>query len=307
MNEPPNLRSVLFLGGPTGSGKTEVSLVLAEKAKAEIISVDSMQVYRGMDIGTAKPGPAARRRVPHHLLDVAELDEPFDPARFAHLAKAAILDIQSRGKFPLLCGGTGLYFRALLEGLGAAPPSDPKLRAQLEATPIPELLQELAARDPATYHRIDKQNPRRIFRAVEVIRLTGKPFSEQRAAWGAADLPRAFFVLDRSQQDLRNRINTRVDDMFQRGLLDETRELLQRGLAENRIALQALGYRQVVEYLQGRRSLEATVELVKLRTRQYARRQLTWFRRQPGVRWVHVEPHEPAEAVAQRIFDALAL
>ena len=173
----------LLIAGPTGVGKSGIALLLAEKVGGGIISVDSMQVYRGLDIGTAKPSPADRARVPHHLIDVVELNEPFDAAKFVELARRAVADIQSRGRLPILCGGTGLYFKAFLEGLGEAPPADAKLRAELEAAPLAELLRELAERDPASFEKIDRQNPRRVIRAVEVIRLTGKPFSEQRAEW----------------------------------------------------------------------------------------------------------------------------
>ncbi len=173
----------IFLVGPTASGKSAVALALAEKVGGEIISVDSMQVYRGLDIGTAKPSAEERARVPHHLIDIVELTEPFDAARFVELARRAEADIRARQRVPIFCGGTGLYFKAYLEGLGSAPPSDSKLRAELEATPLHELLHELSQRDPVTYERIDRQNPRRVIRALEVIRLTGKPFSEQRAEW----------------------------------------------------------------------------------------------------------------------------
>ena len=195
---------------------------------------------------------------------------------------------------PILCGGTGLYFKAFLEGLGQAPPADAALRAALEATPLPELLRELAARDPVTYERIDRQNPRRVIRAVEVIRLTGKPFSAQRANWRSRTThhaPRAIcFGLARSPADLHQRIEARVDAMFRRGWVAETEQLLQRGLAENRTAMQALGYRQIVEHLRGERSLPETIELVKIRTRQFAKRQMTWFRRQLQLTWINLAP-----------------
>ena len=212
----------IFLAGPTATGKSEVALLLAEKLNGEIVSVDSMQVYRGMDIGTAKPSPEERLRVPHHLIDVVEVSEPFDAAQFVKLARAAVAEIQSRKRVPILCGGTGLYFNAFLEGLGAAPPADAALRAELEAISLPELLNELATRDPATYEKIDRQNPRRVIRAVEVIRLTGKPFSQQRAAWKPSaenPSPPRFFALTRSNEDLRRRIDARVDQMFARGLV----------------------------------------------------------------------------------------
>ncbi len=297
----------LLLAGPTAIGKSEVALLLAECLQGEIVSVDSMQVYRGLDIGTAKPTEAERSRVPHHLLDIVELTESFDATKFVTLAHDAVRQIQARGRLPILCGGTGLYFKAFLEGLGEAPPADPALRLELEATPLPELLRELAERDPMTFDTIDRQNPRRVIRAVEVIRLTGKPFSRQRAAWAAgaqipntSDGPR-FLALARPAADLRTRIDARVDQMFARGLVGETQQLLQRGLADNPTAMQAIGYRQVVDYLHGERSLPETVSLVKQRTRQFAKRQLTWFKHQLPVTWVPWPAHETAADMAARL------
>jgi tRNA dimethylallyltransferase len=293
----------LFLAGPTAVGKSEVALLLAEKLNGEIISVDSMQVYRGLDIGTAKPNAAERARVPHHLIDVAELTEPFDAARFCTLAREAVEQIQSRGRRPIFCGGTGLYFKAFLEGLGEAPPSDPQLRAALEATPLPTLLDELAARDPETFARIDRQNPRRVIRALEVIRLTGKPFSAQRSVWNGANATSAgqLLVLSRPKPELDARINARVDAMFAAGLVAETRRLINHGLEQNQTAMQAIGYRQVVEHLRGERSLPETIELVKLRTRQFAKRQMTWFKRQPAARWIETSASDDSLAIASRI------
>jgi len=323
---PPSsiLHSPLFLAGPTAVGKSEVALQLAEQIGGEIVSVDWMQVYRGLDIGTAKPTSAERDRVPHHLIDILQIIESFDAAQFCHLAKQAITEIQTRGRVPVLCGGTGLYFKALLEGLGDAPPADKSLRSQLETTPLAELLTELAQADPIAYERIDRQNPRRVIRAVEVIRLTGKTFSSQRAAhvtkmdggaWNMATDPEVhppssilhprFFALQRSPGDLRRRIDARVDEMFARGLVAETEQLLARGLEQNQTALQALGYRQVAEHLHGKRSLPETIELVKIRTRQYAKRQMTWFRRQARLTWIHVEPEESAAKVVEKLMPHL--
>jgi tRNA dimethylallyltransferase len=296
---------LLLLAGPTAVGKSQIALLLAEKLGGEIISVDSMQVYRGMDIGTAKAAPAEQVRVPHHLIDVVEVTEPFDAAQFVHLARRAVADIQSRGRLPILCGGTGLYFKAFLEGLGQAPPADAALRATLETTPLPELLRELAERDPVTYERIDRQNPRRVIRAIEVIRLTGQPFSSQRADWQNAARTTQHaancFGLARTPADLQRRIDARVDAMFRRGWVAETEQLLKRGLAQNQTAMQALGYRQIVEHLRGERSLPETIALVKIRTRQFAKRQMTWFRRQLRLTWIHLEPQGSAEAVAKAI------
>jgi tRNA dimethylallyltransferase len=303
---------MLCLTGATATGKSEIALLLAERFGGEIVSVDSMQVYRGLDIGTAKPGPTERARAPHHLIDVAALDEAFDAARFARLAHEAVPEIQARGKVPILCGGTGLYFKAFLEGLGDAPPADAKLRAELAAAPLAELLRELEARDPVTFAAIDRQNPRRVIRALEVVRLTGKPFSEQRAAWSDSSQtlnpqPSTFIGITREADDLQSRINARVDMMFRRGLVEEVRELLKRGLAENRTAMQAIGYRQVVEHLRGERKLPETIELVKIRTRQFAKRQMTWFRRQTQLNWLAVQPQETADSVAGRIIEAAAV
>jgi tRNA dimethylallyltransferase len=308
------LRPIL-IAGPTAVGKSEIALRLAEQLGGEIISADSMQVYRGLDIGTAKPSPADRARVPQHLIDICDLTKSFDAAQFARLAHRTVAEIQSRGHVPVLCGGTGLYFKAFLEGLGEAPSADPRLRAELEATPLEKLLAELRERDPATFEKIDKKNPRRVIRAVEVIRLTGKPFSKQRAEWNVlpasspedlkSEIPARcrnhVFCLIRQPADLHARINARVDAMFKRGLVDETHELLKRGLAENKTAMQAIGYRQVVEHLHGERSLKETIELVKIRTRQFAKRQLTWFRAQKNLEWIELKPDESLEKCAQKI------
>jgi tRNA dimethylallyltransferase len=284
-----------------------------------------MQVYRGLDIGTAKPSPAERARVPHHLIDVCDLHEAFDAAQFIRHAQKAVSEIQSRNKTPIFCGGTGLYFKAFLEGLGEAPPADEKLRAELEATPLEKLLEELRERDPATFEKIDRQNPRRVIRAVEVIRLTGKKFSGQRAEWKSSvsnedgelkmedGKPRVqpssilhppsspLLCFTRPAEDLHRRINVRVDEMFRRGLVAETERLLKRGLAENKFAMQAIGYRQVVEYLRGERGLAETIELVKIRTRQFAKRQLTWFRRHGNCEWIELKPDEAVEDTVSKI------
>jgi tRNA dimethylallyltransferase len=277
----------IFLAGPTAAGKSALALELCQRLGGEIISVDSMQVYQGMDIGTAKPTAHERQRVRHHLIDIVTLKENFDAAQFIRLAKWAAQDIQARGRRPIFCGGTGLYFKAYLEGLGPAPPRDAHIRAALEATPPAQLLEELERRDPAAYRVMDLQNPRRVLRALEVIRLTGRPFSEQRAPWSAAGRPAAPIIgLTRPMGELTHRIHQRVEEMFRRGLVAETDVLMEQGLAENPTAMQALGYRQVVEHLRGQRGLAETMELVKIRTRQFAKRQLTWFRRQMNLEWI---------------------
>lgn len=298
----------VLLAGPTAVGKSAVALHLAELLGGEIISVDSMQVYRGLDLGTAKPSSAEQARVRHHLVDVVELADAFDAARFLRLATAAVQDIRNRGRVPIFCGGTGLYFSAWLNGLGEAPPTDPALRSLLESTPLPELLTELEQRDPETFARIDRENPRRVVRAVEVIRLTGRPFSAQRAGWPAAPNPQLttpIFCLNREPVDLRARIEARVDAMFAAGLVAETRALLDRGLEHNRTAMQAIGYRQVVEHLRGERGLAETIALVKTKTWQFARRQGTWFRRQLAVKTVSLAADADPLTVARQLAEHL--
>jgi len=287
----------LVIAGPTAAGKSDLALRLAGQLGGEIISADSMQVYRGMDIGTAKPSAAERERVRHHLLDICEVTECFDAATFATHARRAVSEIRGRGRVPILCGGTGLYLKAFLYGLADAPARDPELRAAIIATPLEDLLRELAAADPVTWERIDRQNPRRVIRAIEVIRLTGKPFSEQRSQWSGVPsrYPEALLLgVNRQPAELHRRIDARVEQMFQRGLVEETRKLLARGLDQNPIALQALGYRQVAEHLRGVRPLDQTIELVKIRTRQFAKRQMTWFRGQLPLQWVPAEDEERA-------------
>jgi tRNA dimethylallyltransferase len=280
--------------------------------QGEIVSVDSMQVYRGLNIGSAKPSAADQARVPHHLLDVVDVTEPFDAAHFVTLARKAILEIQGRGRVPILCGGTGLYFKAYLEGLGESPPAQPALRAELEAMPLVELLDELANSDPATFQSIDHHNSRRVIRAVEVIRLSGKPFSAQRAPWSAFGVApsgvgcRLPVIMSRTRADLLARIDRRVQAMFDQGLVEETKQLLEQGLDRNRTAMQAIGYRQVVEFLRGDRSLPETVDLVKLRTRQYGKRQVTWFKHKMTGTTLHCEVDESAATVAQTALSAVS-
>ena len=289
---------LIAIAGPTAAGKSAVALHLAQRLEGEIISVDSMQVYRGMDVGTAKPSRGERQLVPHHLIDILDISERFDAAQFVRRAEAVMADIRDRGRTPILCGGTGLYFKALFAGLGAAPPADPELRAALENSPSEELLAELKAGDPVTFAAIDQRNRRRLIRAVEVIRLTGRPFSEQRSTWAGARNKGTLLVLTRRQ--LQKRIDERVEKMFRDGLIDETQRLLKAGLDQNEVAMQALGYRQVCEHLRGELGLQETVELVKVRTRQFAKRQLTWFRRQ-AAKWVELEEDEDPRTTVERL------
>lgn len=294
----------IYLAGPTAVGKSAVALRLAEWLGGEIISVDSMQVYRGLDLGTAKPSPAERARVPHHLLDVCELREEFNAARFVELAGQAVREVEQRGRTPIFCGGTGMYFKAWLAGLAPLPAPDPALRAELEATPLEALLAELEEKDPATFARVDRRNPRRVVRAVEVLRLSGRSLAGAASAWEeVGKMGGKVLALRRAGEDLRQRVERRVDAMFREGLVEETQRLLQAGLTDNRTAMQAIGYRQVVEFLRGQRDLPATVALVKQRTWQLARRQMTYLRHQLPVAWVDWPAGMSVECMAERVLE----
>ena len=294
-----------MLAGPTASGKSEVALHLATKLDGEIISVDSMQVYRGLDIGTAKPNAFERNLCPHHLIDVVEPSEPFDVSRFRNLTLAVCEEITARAKTPILCGGTGMYFKALIEGLDHIPDTPAALRTEVESSPIHDLLAELRRLDPEAVDRVDIENPRRLQRAVELLRLTGRPLAESRRRWSDRphDAGAVVYLMVRDREDLVTRIESRVDRMFAQGLVEETRELLNRGLAGNRTAMQSIGYRQVVEFLRGARNLDDTIASVKQRTRRLAKRQMTWFRNQLPTELVEVDRDEPAQRTAERILE----
>ena len=273
--------ATIYLTGATASGKSALAMHLAKRLGGEIISVDSMQVYCGLNIGTAKPSAEEQSEVPHHLIDIAQLSEAFDAAQFVRLAKSASESISSRGRIPIFCGGTGLYFRALMEGLGNSPPSDELLRDELSLLPFESLVAELKIKDPKAAKQIDLKNPRRVLRAVEVIRLTGRPYSEQRIGWDKLKRPpENLFCINREVDVLNQRIHKRVDEMFSLGLIEETQILIKQGLRDNRNACQALGYRQVLDLLDGELSLESVVNKVKIKTRQFAKRQRSWFRNQ---------------------------
>ena len=279
----------LALVGPTAAGKTDVSIELARRLGAEILLVDSMTVYRGMDVGTAKPSPAQRAAVPHHLVDIAEPTEPFGVARFQELARQAVAEVRSRRAVPLLVGGSGLYLRAVIDDL-RFPGTDAGLRRTLEtearALGAGPLHRRLAAFDPGAATKIEPGNARRTVRALEVAAMTGRPFSSYAGEWERypPDRVRAAGVAPRSEE-LRPRIEARVGRMLDEGLIEEVRELLDRGAGPFLTASQAIGYLEAVEHLAGRITLDEVVDRTVRRTRNLARRQLAWFRRDPRIRW----------------------
>jgi tRNA dimethylallyltransferase len=295
----------VFLVGPTAVGKSAVALELARKWNAEIVSADSMQVYRGMDIGTAKPTAGERGLVPHHLIDVCEIDDVFDAKKFVELAGASIADIHLRARTALVVGGTGMYVRALRHGLFDGPARNEELRVRLEAMTAPQLFEELQRLDPQTAVRIDRQNPRRLVRALEVFHQTGRPISELQKEWIDGEPKKEvapIIGLNRVREDLHARIEERIDEQIAAGWVGEVRRLMELGLEKNATALQAAGYRELVAHLHGELPLDEAVTLIKTHTRQLAKRQLTWFRREPQLQWLEIGRGESPADTAKRIF-----
>lgn len=299
---PEGLPRVVALVGPTAGGKTDLALALAPRLDAEIVSVDSRQVYRRLDVGTAKPDRAARAAVPHHLLDVVEPDQDFDAAAYAAIARRAVDDVLARGRGVLLCGGSGLYLRALTEGLCPTPPVDASLRAELRAAVerdgAPALHAWLQESDPEAARRIAPADAVRICRALEVVRATGKPLSTWQAEHAFADCPFAVLtlVLCPPPAGLEARIARRTEEMWRRGLVAETESLLAAGFSPRLKPLQSIGYREVLRHLAGEIDRDAAIEEMRLATRRYAKRQRTWFRALPDAVWL--EGGEPWQEVA---------
>jgi tRNA dimethylallyltransferase len=293
---------VVAVVGPTAVGKSELSLALAESLGGEVVNTDAMQLYRGMDIGTAKLPPAERRGVPHHLLDVLEVAEPATVAEFQGWARTAIEDCRSRGVVPVLVGGSALYTRAVIDRF-EFPGTDPALRERIEQElaelGAPALHRRLAAVDPEAASRIIATNGRRVVRALEVVELTGRPFSASLPRQEYADPATVQLGLDCPRPVLDERIEQRVRRMWDDGLVDEVRALEARGLREGRTASRALGYQQVLEVLAGEATEEEAFEATVRGTRRFARRQDSWFRKDPRIRWLGWEdPERVAVAVA---------
>lgn len=285
----PGAAPLVALVGPTASGKTEAGIELAIALGAEICSVDSMVVYRGMDVGTAKPTPEQRARVPHHLLDVAAPSERFSVARFRSLAMPAVAAIRERGAIPMLVGGSGLYFRAVVDDL-RFPAEDAATREQLQmeaaTAGVATLFRRLESVDPVAASRIEPANERRIVRALEVAAVTGTPFSRFAEAWRRYDPERVRVAGVHMPAAVRaRRIADRVSAMFAAGWLEEVRGLVDAGSGDWLTSTQAIGYAELARHLDGRLSLEEAWEATVRRTKHLARRQMAWFRRDPRVRW----------------------
>jgi len=301
-----------YLTGPTASGKTPISIALAGALGAEIVSLDSMALYRGMNIGTAKPPAAEQRRMPHHLIDIIEPEEEFSVARYVEAAVERVQDIRSRGKEALFVGGTPLYLKALLRGIFEGPEADWEFRREVEdelqrvgSRALHERLEQV---DPLSAARLHPNDTRRIIRALEVYTLTGQPISHLQMQFeeGQAAEECRVFVLKRRVSELHERIDRRVEAMFAAGLVEEVRGLLEQGRELSRTARQAVGYREVLEHLDGAYELQETIERVKVRTRRFAKRQRTWFRSLSECRFVPIAGDPPPGEVAETILQMAA-
>lgn len=287
------MKTVIILG-PTATGKTKLAVELAQQLNGEIISSDSMQVYRGMDIGTAKPSLEERQGIPHHLIDIRDPDEDWTVSDFVREVQNLKLKIQNQGKLPIIVGGTGLYLWALLEGFSfPITPADKELRARLEKKPISTLYAQLSTIDPQAACKIHPNDKKRIIRALEVFELTGEPISvvqERRSLNVERRTQECFLIgLDLPRPELYSRINQRVDSMIEKGLIEEVKGLLAKGYNKELPSMQALGYKEVIDHLDGKYSKEEMIEELKKRTRNFARRQMTWFRRFKNIKWLSPE------------------
>ncbi len=285
---------LLVIVGPTAVGKTKYSLHIAEQVPSEIISGDSIQVYRGMDIGTAKATPEEQRRVPHHMIDILDPDEPFSVSEFQQRVQSLISNIAHRGRLPMIVGGTGLYIESVVYDYRFnEAPADEQARAKWESFAevhgTDALHRVLAEKDPASAKRIHPNDVRRLVRAMEVWEATGMPMSEQRQKREkVSPYSLCMIGLTMDRDLLYERIEARIDTMLEEGLLDEVRRLKERGCGSELVSMQAIGYKEMFAYLEGSLTYEAAVSLLKKNTRHFAKRQLSWFRMMPQIQWVDV-------------------
>ncbi|MBS3943845.1 MAG: tRNA (adenosine(37)-N6)-dimethylallyltransferase MiaA [Dethiobacter sp.] len=313
-DKPP----LLALVGPTATGKSDLALVVAQQIKAEIICADSAQIYRRLDIGTAKPTAREQGLAPHHLFDLVDPDCSFSAASYQKAATAAIDAIQQRGRLPILVGGTGLYFQTVTDAYAfGSEGKDQNVRDHLyreaEEKGLQTLYRQLTENDPAAAVKIHPNDRRRIIRALEFITMEGRPISEQVIQTKKNDQPYNLIVfgLSMPRPELYRRIEKRVDQMLQRGFLEEVKALLKAGYAPGCPGLNILGYRQLTAYLSGEMGWEETVEEIKKQTRRLAKRQMTWFRRDPRIIWLEIKDKEelsaPAEIICRQVKEKLAV
>lgn len=293
-------KKILVIAGPTASGKKAAAFAMAKRFGGEIVSADSRKVYRHLDIGTAKPSAEDRARLPHHLIDIIEPDEPFSAGDWARLAGEAVRDIHRRGNLPVISGGTGFYIKAFREGLSEGIDSDSEIRARLSqelaASSPAEMHARLSGIDPVRAAELHENDTFRVLRALEVSEVTGKPFSELDSAVRAAGDAYDFLTIGitRDREELYRRIDKRVDAMVDSGLVNEVRSLLFRGYSRDLVALDTVGYKEWFAYMDNKISFDECLELVKRNTRRYAKRQLTWFRAVRDIKWF--DPDDPVQA-----------
>ncbi len=303
---------LIIIAGPTGVGKTQVAIEIAEKINGEIVGADSMQIYRFMDIGTAKSTFEERVRVPHHLIDIRNPDEDYSATDYARDATEIIRDIHHRGKKPLLVGGAGLYIRAVLNGIFEGPAKDETFRANMRALAEEQgndaVYQKLRQVDPQTAQRLHPNDQVRVIRALEVFHLTGTPISshQETATIPLDHYDACFLVLNTSREQLYSRINARVEQMIAAGLIDEVQDLLNRGYHAGLNSMKSLGYKEIVDYLAGSYDLQAAAALMKRNTRHYARRQLTWFRKCRVQAWISCNLPPSAEETVRTGLQAIS-
>lgn len=304
-------KPLIVIVGPTAVGKSRVGILVAQALGTEILTADSRQVFRGMDIGMDKPTLAERQGVPHRLIDLVEPDQPFNVGLFRREAMKEIARLHEGGRLPLVVGGTGLYVRALLRGLWTGPGADWALRDRLAAEARekgPEhLYRELSRVDPVSASRLHPHDAVKIIRALEVHRLSGRPLSDALAehAFAEAAFAPLLIGLTRDREALYRRIEARVDEQLAKGLVEETRILLSRGYGRHLGSMKGLGYRQVSAYLAGECSYDEAVRRLKRDTRHFAKRQFTWFRKEPGLTWLTIGDEEPMEQVAARVVERI--
>lgn len=306
-------KPVIVIAGPTASGKTELAVRLALITDGEIISADSMQLYKYMDIGTAKPDTAEMSGIRHYLIDEVDPDTEFSVARFRELALKYLSEIQSRGKQPIIAGGTGLYINSLIYNINFSETViDQELRDRLRSAATEKgnryLYERLLEIDPEAASRIHENDLKRIIRAIEVHEHTGKPISLHRQLSRLEPPPYKYMVfgLRWDRRKLYDRIERRVDMMFEKGLLDEVRGLVEKGYDKNAVAMQGLGYKEILAYFRGECTLGEAVYILKRDTRQYAKRQLTWFKRIEGIQWLDIDENTDMEELAKKIADHIA-
>ena len=298
---------LICLVGPTAVGKTEIAIQLAQQLDAEIVSLDSRQIYREMDIGTAKPTADQQRAIPHHLIDCVDVDQPFSVAEYQRLADIAIAEIWERSKRVMAVGGAGLYFRGIIDGLFDGPGADVEIRAKLQREADEHgnvaLHERLRRCDPEAADRVHPNNLVRVIRALEVYELTGKPISALQQQWKMEEprYPFRAFGLDMPREVLYRRIEDRVDLMVEAGLVEEVKGLLDRGYPRNCVAMQSFGYKELTDYVDGVRTLDEAIALLKQNTRRFAKRQLTWFRKDPRIEWIDISRFSSIDGIVDNL------